>query len=191
MKTLAYLALVGLVTSFTAQAAERQHGAHEHGAGKLNLAQEKDEVEIELEVPGDDIVGFEHAAKTDADRRAVDAAIKKLKDGASLFRFPAAAGCKLKEAEVAVHAEGEEGHGHKHEAKEGEHKHEKGKEAEGGHNEFHAHYHFQCANPAAASPLDVQIFAVFPSTQKLTVQAISPRGQNAATLTPQHHRFDF
>jgi hypothetical protein len=192
MKNLTIIALIGLVVPLATTAAERQHGAHEHGAGKLNLAQEKDEVEIELEVPGVDIVGFEHPAETAEDRKAVEAAVKKLKAGARLFRFPVAACCTLKEAEVEVHG-GEKGGPkektaqHKHEEKAGEHKHE----IERGHSEFHAHYHFRCANPTAASPLDVQVFVQFPAAQKLVVQAISPRGQSAATLTPQNHRFNF
>jgi hypothetical protein len=194
MKNLICIALLGLVASFGAQAAERQHGAHEHGVGKLNLAQEKDEVEIELEIPGADIVGFEHAAESAEDRKAVEAAVKKLKAGASLFRFPAAAGCTLKEAKVEVHG-GEKGEHkekakqHKHEEKSGEHKNESALEK--GHSEFHAHYHFRCADPAAASPLEVQVFVQFPSAQKLAVQAISPRGQSAATLTRQNHRINF
>jgi hypothetical protein len=185
MKNLTFIALMGLVVPLAAIAAERNHGPHQHGVGQLNLAQERDEVEIELEVPGADIVSFEHPVETAEDRKAVEAAVKKLKAGASLFRFPAAAGCTLKEAEVEVHG-GEKG---EHKEKTEKHKHEG--ELDKGHSEFNAHYHFRCTDPTAASPLDVQVFVQFPSAQKLIVQAISPRGQSAATLTPKSHRFDY
>ena len=187
MKMLASLIVIALVAPLTASAAELHHGPHQHGVGQLNLAQEKDEVEIELEVPGADIVGFDHPAASAEDRKAMDVAVTKLKDGARLFLFPAAAGCSLKEAEVEVHGgdKAEHDDGKKKEEQKNEH------ELERGHSEFHAHYHFRCADIAAASPLDVQLFAFFPSAQKLAAQSISPSGQGAATLTPQNHRFNF
>ena len=66
---------VFLATSL--QASER---AHEHGVGQLSIAIEGNEVEIELVVPGADAVGFEHAARTDSERKAVVAAAEKLKE---------------------------------------------------------------------------------------------------------------
>src|SRR5262249_38687966 len=47
-----------------AQSAHRELGPHEHGRGTLNIAIEGNRVSMELEVPGMDIAGFEHAAKT-------------------------------------------------------------------------------------------------------------------------------
>ena len=43
---------------------KREGHAHEHGHGKLNVAIEGKNVMMEMEVPGADIVGFEHEAKS-------------------------------------------------------------------------------------------------------------------------------
>ena len=93
-------ALLLAASGSVAWAAERQHGAHEHGVGQLNVAVEGEEVEIELVAPGADIVGFEHEAESDADKAAIAEATEVLADGNALFIFPAEAECKLEEAEV-------------------------------------------------------------------------------------------
>jgi hypothetical protein len=45
----------------------RQLNAHEHGIAALNIAIEAPLVVMEFHAPGADIVGFEYAAKSDAD----------------------------------------------------------------------------------------------------------------------------
>ncbi|MEM9138552.1 MAG: DUF2796 domain-containing protein, partial [Pseudomonadota bacterium] len=63
--------------------------AHEHGHGTLNVVAAGGALQIELIVPGADIVGFEHEPKTDADKKAVRDAVAKLEDGVVLFGLPA------------------------------------------------------------------------------------------------------
>ena len=65
----------------------RELDAHEHGHGAFNIAFEGDKVLMELEAPGADIVGFEHAATSAEDRAAVDAAIADLAKPLQLFAF--------------------------------------------------------------------------------------------------------
>ena len=55
---------------------KREMEAHEHGVSTLELAVEGGEVAINLTSPGADIVGFEYAASSDADKDAVEAAIR-------------------------------------------------------------------------------------------------------------------
>ena len=186
-------------------ASEREHGAHVHGVGQMNLAVEGKEVEIELTAPGADIVGFEHAAETDADRKAVVAATEKLKKALALFSFPVAAKCELEEAEV--HTEMMDGHGdgnekrHDHgkdHAHEKEHDHgkehapEKKHDHEERHAEFRAHYHFECGALEALSHIDVSgYFRSFPNARELEVQSITAKGQGAGELTAANPRLTF
>ena len=65
---------------FLAASLKASERAHEHGVGHLSVAIEGNEVEIELVVPGADAVGFEHAARTEIEKKAVLAAADKLKD---------------------------------------------------------------------------------------------------------------
>jgi len=165
-------------------AAEREHAAHLHGVGTLNVAIEGDEVEIELIAPGADIVGFEHAPETAADKAAVDNAVAALKNGAGLFAFPPGAGCRQEGAEVES-ALLDDGH-----SDDEEHVH--GEEEEGeAHAEFHAHYRFQCEVPDRLTHMDVTYFERFPMAAELEVQAISPQGQSAGELTPSAARLKF
>ena len=68
---------------------------------------------MELEVPGADIVGFEHAAKSRREKAAVEKAKTQLSAPLALFGLPASAACRVTQAEVEVET-GE----HDHDAKE-------------------------------------------------------------------------
>lgn len=175
-----------LVFAGPATATEREHGAHEHGVGQLSLAVEGNAVEIEITAPGADIVGFEHAAETEADRAALAAAAARLKDAAALFRFPPKADCRLEEAEIHS-ALLDEAHGH-----EKGHGHDKAHahEAEA-HAEFRAHYHFRCADPAALSHVDLGYFTAFPAARELEARTITAKGQGAQELTADRPRLTF
>lgn len=66
MKKLSLTAAIALTVCAAANAeTERQHGAHEHGAAKLLIAQEGEHVEIILETPAYNIIGFEHMPSTE------------------------------------------------------------------------------------------------------------------------------
>ena len=149
-------------------------------------------VEIEITAPGADIVGFEHAAETEADRAALAAAAARLKDAVALFHFPPKAACRLEEAEVhSALLDGAHGHekGHEHEKSHG---HEKGHDHKTeAHVEFRAHYHFRCADPAALSHVDLGYFTAFPAARELEARTITAKGQGAAELTADRPRLTF
>lgn len=197
------------------RASDREQGAHVHGVGQMNLAIEGKEVEIELTAPGADIVGFEHPADTEADRKTLDAAVERLEKGLALFKFPEAARCEIEGAEIhSAMMEGHEGehekdhehgkdHGHEkehaHEKEHGdpkEHAHDKehshDKEHGGEHSEFRAHYHFECAAPEALSHVDIAgYFEAFPNARELEANTITDKGQGAAELTAANPRLTF
>jgi hypothetical protein len=177
------------MTAFVTRASEH---AHEHGVGTLNIAIEKQDVEIELMLPGSDVVGFEHPPSSDEDRRAVEAAVGKLKSVTHLFSISSAAGCHIEEVEV--HAEqlgaADAGHHDEADAKSGHDTSHDGSGATPNHAEFMAHYHFHCENPDDLTHIDVMVFEVFPSALELEAQIITERGQNAMELTPAASRLN-
>ena len=63
------LAAMALMPASVRAEEHRELGAHEHGHGTLNIALEGSRLTMELEAPGVDIVGFEHAASTKDRRR--------------------------------------------------------------------------------------------------------------------------
>jgi len=182
---------IGIAVATAHPASAEEKAPHENGAAQLHLAVEKSEVEIELTLPGDDAVGFEHAAESAEDRRAVDAAMKTLRDGAALFLFPAAAGCKLEKTEVNLltgskehEGEHEKEHGKDHVHEKAE-KHEHEHEHESGHTAFRAHYHFHCDAPAQARSVDLRVFTAFPTLREVRALTLSAAGQGAMELTPR------
>ncbi len=177
---------------------KRQHDAHVHGIAALNIALEGREVHVELESPAANIVGFEHAPSSEADRAALDKAVTTLKDGNRLFKFNEDAGCKLETANVASelldeeHDEHVDKHSddHDHEEKGGD-DHEKHEDEGETHSEIEAAYHFECDQPGKLSQLTVELFEAFPGTEKLNVQYVLESKQGAAELTGAHHVIKF
>ena len=88
---LAFVAMSLLMTSARAEEDHRELGPHVHGHGTLNIAVDDKAVSMELEVPGMDLVGFEHAASTEDQKAAVDKAKAQLDKAAGRLL---AAGCR-------------------------------------------------------------------------------------------------
>ncbi len=166
---------------------EHEHGslgAHEHGVGRLNAVLDGQALELELDSPAMNLVGFEHLATSAADKAKVAAARKQLENPLALFNLPKAAGCVISTQELnsplfgdkpeADHDDDDQDE----DAKGGAHEHHHD------HSEIHAHYQFTCATPTALSNLDLtQVFKTFPATQKIQVQLIGPSGQQGVEAT--------
>ncbi|MFW0887291.1 UNVERIFIED_CONTAM: DUF2796 domain-containing protein [Pseudomonas sp. JL1] len=153
-------------------------GAHEHGVGRLNAALDGQTLELELESPAMNLVGFEHAATSDADKAKVAAVRAQLDKPLALFSLPAAAKCTVAQQELESPLFGDEPDHDDHD--EDEH----GDEHHGEHSEIHAHYQFTCATPGELKNLDLAtLFKTFPATQKIQVQLISPSGQQGVEVT--------
>jgi len=181
-------ALLPLAVAYAADEHDHDHdhehgslGAHEHGVGRLNAALDGQTLELELESPAMNLVGFEHAATSDADKAKVAAARAQLEKPLALFSLPAAAGCKVASQELESPLFGDEPDADDHDEDEAgkdghEHHHE--------HSEIHAHYQFTCTTPGALKTLDLtNLFKTFPATQKIQVQLISASGQQGTEVT--------
>lgn len=164
-----------------AMAETRQAAAHIHGHGMMNIAIEGNNVIIELEVPGMDILGFEYQPVSDADKQAVKSAISKLSDPDNVFTLPKDAACKAGPPEVNA------GAGHDHE--EGHEEHEEEPEAE--HMEVHAAYELTCTRPEALSSIKLNLFSHFPSLKEIGIQAVTGIRQIKATATADQRSISF
>lgn len=173
-RTLTFSILAALTWSnVSAEEKFRQLDSHVHGHGSLNIAIEGKVVEMELEVPGADIVGFEHKPGNSEEEAAIKAALEKLKQGGALFQFPSDAKCDLERSTAELVTEND-GHNHKHDTeKHGDHKTDRHKEE---HAEFVAYYRFGCADPDQITELRLPYFDAFPNSEELEIQMISRRG---------------
>jgi hypothetical protein len=165
----------------------RQLGPHQHGHGTLHLAVEGQTVQMQLEVPGADIVGFEHKAETAEDRAKIEEAEKTLSRPLALFVLHGEAGCNVTAAKVSNLGETEPDHNvhnddHDDRAGAGEHETE--------HSEFHAEYALSCANVAAITAISFPYFEVFPNSAELAVTLITEKGQKAFDVNREHALID-
>ena len=171
--------VIALALILPANAEEhRQLGPHEHGVGHLNIAVEGKRVSMELEVPGADIVGFEHEASTQAQKAAVSKATATLKSALQVFVLPPEAKCNLAAAEVAIGAED-----HDHEAAGHDNVKHESEEEEGHHSEFHATYAIDCAAPENLSGIRFRYFELFAGARKLDINLVTDKGQNHYEVT--------
>lgn len=201
------LAVLALSASPIWAEGARQLGSHEHGVGVLNIAVADTIVEMEFHAPGADLVGFEYAAETEADRAAVDGALAVLARPLDLFALPSQAACRVVDTHASLEREEEEDdhethddhadHDHEHDHQEHDHQgheHEEhaehddhGEHSEAGlHTEFHAHYVFNCSAPDALTSLDFNYFDHFANARVLEVQIVSASGAKAFEV----HRAD-
>ncbi len=156
------IGLAALIAAGPLQAAP----PHQHGVAQLDVAVDKGRVSIELQTPLDNLLGFERAPRTDADRDKVAAAVAKLRDGQTLFRIDAAAGCTLVKAELESAAL------------------ELGKTTAqaGDHADLDGHYEFRCKDGARAGSIEVGLFEAFAGLSRIELQVQTPKGQIKATL---------
>jgi hypothetical protein len=173
-----------LLSLIAAQASADEHAhehsslaAHEHGAAQLNVALDGNTLELALESPTMNIVGFEHAANSTSDQAAAAKAEQQLQDPLALFSIAPSADCKVVKVTLASplfnvatsHAQ------HTDE-----------------HSDVDASYSLTCSHPEQLRNIDLTaLFQRFPATQKIQAQLIGPNGQQGAELSPARPSLSF
>ncbi len=177
MKLTPVVLCAALLSAAPAFAEDKRHAdKHEHGHGTLNIAIEGNRVALELDAPGMDIAGFEHAAETAEQKAIVQKAAAMLEKPLTLFQMPDAAGCTAVEAKAGLETESHHNDGDakdSKDAKSGDH------ETSEIHTDFNAVYVLECTNPAALTSIKFDYFKMFAGAEELEVTVISEKGQNA------------
>ena len=141
---------------------------HEHGVARLNVAVDAGRVSIELDTPLDNLLGFERAPRSDAERAKAAALVARLRAADGLFRIDTAAGCTLAKVDLVSAPL------------------ELGTAAAGAvasdHSDLNGVFEFRCKNGARAGFVEVGLFDAFPALKRIELQVITPRGQLKATL---------
>lgn len=178
----ALLPLAASATEHDHEHDEHQHAehgsldAHAHGAAQLNVVLDGNVLELQLESPAMNLVGFEHNAETDADKAKVAAARSQLEQPTVLFGVNAG-DCSLSQTELQSTLFAEHAESHEHES---------------AHSDIDAHYTLHCQAPDRLKQLDLaELFKRFPATEKIQVQLIGPNGQQGLELTPAQPTLSF
>lgn len=152
--------------ALTVAHAQAQH-AHVHGQLKLDIAVDVQTLTIAIDSPLDNIVGFERAPRTDAERKTAQQAVAQLRAADKLFVIDPAAGCKLGQVDLDAAPLG------LGQPKAGE---------PAGHADLEASFTFECSSPVAARFIDVGLFEAFRNVRQIDVQIVTPDGQYQRTL---------
>ncbi len=116
----------------------RAHGSHEHGAAQLDIVLAGNELAFEWRSPAANLLGFEHQAKTEAQKQQVSQVNALLSKANSIIDLPESAGCTLASSQInsdILKPSSEHHEEHEHEEHEHEHEHEEK------HADDHAHEH--------------------------------------------------
>ncbi|MEZ9744083.1 DUF2796 domain-containing protein [Vibrio splendidus] len=146
MKPTILAVVIGMTVSTNVLANEefRSHEAHVHGKVEVNIAQDGQELLVEVTAPGADVVGFEHAPETAEQKKVFEQAIAQLNKPEELFGFTNAS-CTLKFKSVTNTVEGEHDDHEGHDHAEGEHDdhegHDHADHAEHDHDDHKDHDH--------------------------------------------------
>ncbi|GHD69756.1 ZrgA family zinc uptake protein [Jeongeupia chitinilytica] len=136
-----------------------EHGPHQHGVATLDVAFDKGELALDFASPADNVLGFEHAPKTDAERKKIDQMTKTLSLATNLFVPEAAAGCKTSPVKVAAPDW-----------------------STGAHVDIDADYSFKCQRAPASIALP--LWKQYPNIRELVVNIATDKGQRQLRLKP-------
>jgi hypothetical protein len=190
MKLLYALVALACATRVFAQ----EHRPHQHGLARLEVSAEKNALELRLESPLDNLVGFETSPRTAKEREAIRAVVERFAYPEGLFVPTAAAGCrtssvKLESAVVehdllkVVIGARKEGAEARSKESSGVADHPKDPHAQAKHADFDAFVSFTCAKPEALEGVKVLLFEAFPRLRRIDTRVVTTRGQHAASLT--------
>lgn len=150
--------------------------AHVHGQGELEIVQDGNGLFISLYSPLENVLGFEREPRTDAERVKARRVVSLLKAN-GLFAFSPEAQCKRTGHKLYSEILNPHSHGPAD-----DHQHH---DDANGHSDFRASYEFECEQPAKLKVIDVRVFRQFSGFEKIEVQALFPKGQIGASLTPK------
>ncbi len=199
MQSLKLAAVAVILVGFTIPSVaeeRREAAAHQHGQGTLYIAIDGDKAGFEMRVPGADVVGFEHAANTDAEKTALAAAKEFLGAPLKVVKLPKAANCVVEKSFVHYTKDPEHAAHHEKEHDKEHHSGHHGKHHEGhaghqeGHAEFHVGFELTCLAPENLKLIQFGYFDQFPNAQSLQVKIATGAGQKQVNVTRQQPTLD-
>jgi Protein of unknown function (DUF2796) len=168
-----------LVFSFDLGAAvRRHHDAHVHGVAEINIAVEGAKATVEFRAPAESIMGFEHEAKSESDKKKRDAALDQLRTKKDqMVVFDPKLGCKSSDIKTTI----VEDKGDHTKAQPGKDTHKDQKKS-GEHREVHGTFSVACDKPLAGTRVQFGVSKVFREIQEIKVQVVGDSGQSGATI---------
>ena len=175
-----YILACGLAVAVTVAAhAVAAESAHVHGLGRLNIAIDGSRVYMALEAPGADLVGFEHAPRSGAEKDAVTAALAQLGEPMRLLRLDADADCRVIEKSAGIETETrQQDDQHDHD----QHGSDDAHGSEEAHRAFTAEYVLECGHIDALRSIGFTYFEQFENARSIDIVLIDGSGQRRVEI---------
>jgi len=163
---------------------ERQHGAHVHGVTTITIAQDGQQLSVGMEMPGVNVVGYEHPPHSAGEQAKLDAAIEVLREPGQWFVPNAEALCRVSSVEVHPNGFGDDsapsGAAPKANAA-----------AAHEHADVDVAYQYACSAPLNLRSIDLRLIERFPGTHEVRVDIVSAGGQAQEVLSTPHAEITF
>lgn len=135
-----------------------QLGAHVHGAVTVNLALESDLLVAELDAPALQVLGFEKAPRSAAERASVADVDRWLASGRGFLAVPTTAGCRWLKTDYSPPALSSD------------------------HADYRVRTSFRCSQPSQLDWVELWMLRRLQGVEKVEVNLVTPSGQRQVTL---------
>ncbi|MBD1565388.1 zinc uptake protein ZrgA [Vibrio sp. S12_S33] len=171
----------------------RQHDAHVHGHVEFNIAQDGQDLLIEITAPGADVVGFEHAPENDQQQQTLNKVLEQFNQPKAIFQLSSAANCHLEQSDITHTLGSDEHHDHDHHDKDIHHDHDEHHhdDQHSAHGSFSVQYQYHCDDIAQLQQIDTQWFKLFPNTKSISANLLTDKAQSALELKENNTRISF
>jgi hypothetical protein len=158
-------------------AAEQRHAeAHVHGVAEIDIVVGGKRVIVEFRTPTEGLMGFEHEARTDAERKKRDAAMKIINDRFNeLVILDKKIGCTWRTIKARI-VRGK-GHDTQNEQREADNRKQSGE-----HSEVQATHTFECERSPVGTKATFGVSKLFPNIHEIKVQVLSEAKQLGVTI---------
>ncbi|OUR94990.1 hypothetical protein A9Q81_14605 [Gammaproteobacteria bacterium 42_54_T18] len=157
-----------------------EHEKHVHGKAQLNIAIEKNKIEIEFSTPAMNLLGFEYKPSSTEDKHQLAQALTTLRQGGELFTLGT---CQLKESEISstlLDTDHDNNHPDDKQSNPSlDHDSEHDQHHQSNHSDFAVHYHFSCSEGVPAQ-IKTGLFVAFTGLQHIAVTVL---GEQQSQLT--------
>jgi hypothetical protein len=154
----------------------RNHEAHVHGAGKLDLVFDQLQGKVSFKSAAESVLGFEHTPKSQKELKAVsDAEVIFKNEITQMIQIPAEQGCVFTATQVGRVTDAGKGDEHDHSHKKNhDHKH-------GEHSDFVAMYDVKCQKAVEGAKITFD-FRRFKRLKDLDITLVAGSIQKSAEL---------
>lgn len=192
--------VLGLMCGAMASEPPRQHGAHAHGHASGTLALDDNRLDLALDIPGANLVGFEHPPRSEEHKAALARMITELERGHWLVA-DARGGCEI--ARITVDTPGfghthDHDHDHDHDHNRDHKRHDPDRHVHYDHDahDHHEHAEFrvaavlECQSPGQLRWLELGLLDAHPGNEQMTIDVLTDSLATRVRLVPGRQRIE-